>query len=92
MIKPTVGRVVWFYKWVEGQGYKGPLAAHICQVHSDTHVNLMVIGSDGVPRPALTVELFQTDPVAAMSDYCVWMPYQKGQAAKTEALEKQLAG
>jgi hypothetical protein len=26
-----------------------------------------------------------------MADYCEWMPYQKGQAAKSEELEKELA-
>lgn len=92
MIKPTIGRVVWFYKYVPGQGHKGPLAAHVCAVHSDRHVNLMVIDEVGVPRGELTVTLVQENEECPAADYCCWMPYQIGQAAKTEALAKQLGG
>ena len=91
MIQPTVGRVVWFYKWVGSQGYKGPLAAHVAFVHSDSMVNLMVIDENGNPRPETSVHLRQDDEEREQSDYCEWMPYQKGQAAKTEALEAKLA-
>jgi hypothetical protein len=90
MIKPTVGRVVWFYKYSYGQGHKGPLAAHVAKVFSDLYVNLMVINEDGNPRSETSVLLLQDDMAVPGSDYCTWMPYQKGQAAKTEALEKAL--
>lgn len=89
MIKPTVGRVVWFYKYIPSQGYKGPLAGHVAFVHSDTMVNLMVIDENGHPRSETSVLLVQ-DGQPPSGDYCTWMPYQKGQAAKTEALETQL--
>lgn len=93
MIAPTVGRVVWFYRFVPGQGHKGPLAAHVSQVHSDSCVNLMVITESGSPEPHCSVTLLQEDVDAKPEhDYCTWMPYQKGQAAKTEALEKKLGG
>ncbi len=99
MITPTVGRVVWFYKWNANAGHQGPLAAHVCKVHSDTCVNLMVIGESGVPFSECSVQLLQPrEPREGahkgegqsipQSNYCEWMPYQKGQAAKTEALEK----
>ena len=91
MIKPTVGRVVWFYKSVEGQGHKGPLAAHIAFVHSDILVNLMVIDENGNPRPETSVRLVQEGDKPPPYNYCEWMPYQKGQAAKTEELEKKIA-
>lgn len=91
MIQPTVGRVVWFYKYVPGQGHKGPLAAHVAHVHSDSMVNLMVIDEVGVAHGATSVHLRQDGDEAPQSNYCEWMPYQKGQAAKTEALEKQIA-
>ena len=91
MIKPTVGRVVWFYKYAPHQGHKGPLAAHVACVHSDSMVNLMVIDEAGNPRPETSVFLRQDDQPAPDYDYCEWMPYQKGQAAKTEALEAKLA-
>jgi hypothetical protein len=89
MIKPTVGRVVWFYKYSPGQGHKGPLAAHVAKVIDDSHVNLMVVDEDGNPRPEKNVYLKQGVEDLA-SDYCEWMPYQKGQAAKTEQAETTL--
>jgi hypothetical protein len=89
-IKPTVGRVVWFYKYVAGQGHKGPMAAHVAFVNTDSHINLMVISENGVPHPEIGVFLRQGDDAIPVHDYCEWMPYQKGQAAKAEALEKQL--
>lgn len=90
IIKPTVGRVVWFYKYVPGNGYKGPLAAHICAAWGDACVNLMVIDEGGTPRGETSVRLIQDGDAPPEANYCCWMPYQKGQAAKTEALEKEL--
>jgi hypothetical protein len=91
MISPTVGRVVWFYRYVTGQGHKGPLAAHVACVHSESMVTLMVIDEGGNPRPQGSVLLLQDDQPAPGYDYCTWMPYQKGQAAKTEAVETELS-
>jgi hypothetical protein len=88
MISPTVGRVVWFFKYVPGQGHKGPLAAHVCKVHSDRYVNLMVIDEEGIPRAEKTVYLVQENEESPASDYCCWMPYQIGQAKKTEEVMK----
>lgn len=88
MIVPTVGRVVWFYKHVPGHGHKGPLAAHVAHVHNDSLLNLMVIDEYGHPRSETGVPLKHDDSAdVPASDYATWMPYQKGQAAKTEALE-----
>lgn len=88
MIEPTVGRVVWFYKYSQGQRHKGPLAAHVAKVINIACVNLMVIDEDGNPRPERDVSLYQdvVGEVLPSCDYCCWMPYQKGQAAKYEAL------
>lgn len=91
MIKPTVGRVVWFYKYVPGQGHKGPLAAHVAFVHSDSMVNLMVIDENGNPRAETSVYLRQEGTETPQGNYCEWMPYQKGQAAKTEELERRVS-
>ena len=91
MIKPTVGRVVWFFKYVPGQGHKGPLAAHVAYVHSDSMVNLMAIDENGNPRSETSVYLRQDNSEYPPSNYCEWMPYQQGQAAKAEALEKKLS-
>ncbi len=91
MIRPTIGRVVWFYKSVEPGLHKGPLAAHVCYVHSDSLVNLMVITENGEPSAETSVTLVQENGEVPTFSYCTWMPYQKGQAQKTESLEKQLA-
>lgn len=91
MIVPTTGRVVHFrpngsfgFAHTEEQ----PLAAHVCHVHHDRMVNLMVIDSNGIPHGVTSVTLLQDADVAPETGYyCEWMDYQKGQAAKTEAAE-----
>lgn len=93
MIKPTVGRVVWYYpapgdSLVHSLGQ--PLAAHVANIHSDRLVNLMVIDAMGIPHARPSVVLIQDGDPMPNGPYCVWMPYQKGQAAKTEALETKL--
>ncbi len=93
MIKPTVGRIMWYWpSKVEDEGQ--PLAAIVVRVWSDNMVNLAVFNADGVPQPRTSVPIVQDgSPYAAgNSPYCEWMPYQKGQAAKAEALESQLKG
>jgi len=94
MIKPTVGRVV-LYKARGTMLYPGAgedfQAAIICRVCSDSRVNLVVFDAVGKPMGMTSVLLVQPEDVVPASDYCTWMPYQVGQAAKTEALEKQLA-
>jgi hypothetical protein len=98
MIEPTVGRVVWFYTYVEGQGHKGPLAAHIAAVHSSgstAEVNLMVISSTGDPRSEKNVILLQDDEARPGCDFCTWMPYQKAVAAgvgETKPAKKERKG
>jgi hypothetical protein len=92
MIKPTVGRVVWFYRFSgAGLGHSGPLAAHVAKVHSDRMLNVMVINETGTPFAAPSVPLIQDGEEVPASDYCCWMPYQIGQAAKTEVAEKAIA-
>ena len=100
MIKPTVGRVVWFYP-APGRFYPAPghsfarkddqpLAAHIAYVWSDHLVNLLVIDHDGRVAACASVPLNQGDEHDQPVPYCTWMPYQKGQAAKAEQLEEKL--
>jgi hypothetical protein len=92
MITPTPGRIVWYYP---GAGDKmmrlgtDPLAAMIAGVHSDTLVNLAVFGADGSNYCCEKILLLQDGgpPAQVGEAYCEWMPYQKGQAAKTEALQ-----
>lgn len=94
MIKPTVGRVVWFHPDKPGSVArpKGvPLAAIVAFVHSDALVNLAVFDVNGSTFARSSVPLIQDGEEKPDGPYCEWMPYQKGQAAKTEAAEKQLA-
>lgn len=88
MISPTVGRVVWFHPHVDaGRDPNGqPLAAIVAKVIDDRKVNLTVSNADGSTFGAQHVTLLQdgdvlTDPT---EPYAEWMPFQKGQAAKTE--------
>lgn len=93
VIKPTPGRVVWFHGPRDGRmalNGSEPCAALICYVWSDDMVNLVVFDHNGVPHSRTSV---QTKEVlgANAAAWWEWMPYQKGQAAKTEELEEQLA-
>jgi hypothetical protein len=102
MIKPTIGRVVW-YTPSESDGrqlthspamtvYGDTLAAIVTHVWSDSCVNLTVFDSNGMPHGRTSVMLHQGEGPCTSSPYCEWMPFQKGQAAKYEQLESKLAG
>jgi hypothetical protein len=93
MIDPTPGRVV-HYRPPGSHPSDQPHAAHIAFVHNARLVNLMIISDDGIAYPGTEIPLLQDgDPVptGAHRGYAEWMPYQKGQAAKTEALQAQVA-
>jgi RecB family endonuclease NucS len=95
MIKPTVGRVVWYHPAADSRvphSKEQPLAAIICFVHSDSMVNLSVFDSNGGQSQRTSVHLVQEGEDAAVdAEWCMWMPYQKGQAAKTEDVTAKLA-
>jgi hypothetical protein len=88
MIVPTVGRVVWFWKDTK---QSQPLAAMIAFVHNDRMVNLGYLTAEGAHIGAMSVPLIQEGDERPARRFCEWLPYQKGQAAKTEQLEAQLA-
>lgn len=99
IIEPTVGRIVWYYppgvKPGVPRNKRQPLAAIVTYVWSNTCVNLAIFDENGRPiaEPPTSVLLVQEgNPRPDGGNFCEWMPYQKGQAAKTEAVEKQLAG
>lgn len=93
MIKPTVGRVVWYRPFLDpGAVESEPLAAMIAHVGSDRLVNLAVFDAVGASNSRKGVPLLQDgDPRPHGGGFAEWMPYQKGQAAKTEAVEAQLS-
>lgn len=89
-IAPTVGRMLWFYPdQQDGERYQGlPLAAVVAAVNEDGTVNLGVFDANGCTSGRRNVLLIQgDDPSPAAGDFCKWMPYQLGQAAKTEQAE-----
>lgn len=93
-IIPTVGRICWYTQdesehWpsIEGQ----PFAAIVAGVLPSGNVNLDVIDAEGGHHPKLDVT-FHEGEEPCPGGHAQWMPYQLGQAAKTEAAEKQASG
>lgn len=86
VIKPTVGRVVWYYpSGKHPDNGDQPLAAIVAHVWSDSCVNLAVFGANGdpmmhPPTSNLLVQAGETMPSGG--NFCCWMPYQVGQAKK----------
>lgn len=86
MIKPTIGRKVWWWQHGENNAQQ-PEDATVVYVHSDRCVNLHVIDHNGNARPVTSAHLVQpgdgeegashAKPVAC---YATWMPFQVGQA------------
>lgn len=102
-IIPTVGRVVYFTPAaVDDQSIipdwqSGVCAALVTAVHNDNCVNLSVFDANGQHHARCSVCHVSTLPEVPEGgvqkyDYWDWMPYQKGQAAKTEQLEAKLTG
>lgn len=105
-IFPTVGRVVWYWPSAEETkrrfmsdkhmrqedvGGPQPFAAQIVYVLNNRTVNLSVTDHHGRVHARHDVQLVQDGEEAPKGAYCRWMPYQVGQAAKTEAAEKAAA-
>jgi hypothetical protein len=82
MIKPTIGRVVWYWL-AHGTPQSKPLAAIVCHVETDFLVNLAVFDVEGNQSGATGVPLIQDDQERPTTHYCEWMPYQKQVAAGT---------
>lgn len=86
-IKPTVGRVVWFHPDPASQVV---LSAQIAHVNEDGTLNIGYLNKYGAHASATDVPLCQAGDEAPNGPYCEWMPYQLGQAAKTERAESDL--
>lgn len=92
MIKPTIGRVVLVRNRSGKIGVQDE-AALVTYVHGDTCINVGGFDANGNHFAATSVPLHHGDDADAPAWlHAAWMPFQKGQAAKTEALEKQVAG
>lgn len=83
MIKPTVGRVLWYWP---NSSAEAPLSAQVARVFNDRCVTLGVLDKHGNSFNAISVQLLQDDDERPDSTpFCEWMPYQKEQAEKVEA-------
>jgi hypothetical protein len=93
VIEPTRGRVVLFTPAkTDNIAHDGkPLAAIIVHVHSNSTINLTVFDAFGRVHPRTSVQLLdEQEQGAEGAAFAEWMPYQKGQAAKTERAESDL--
>jgi hypothetical protein len=88
MIKPTVGRVVWVFRPNHTNDPTQPEAALIAYVWNDRLINVGGVDHSGAPFALACLPLVQDDEPKPEGNFAAWMPYQKGQAAKTEQLEK----
>lgn len=88
MIKPSTGRVLHYFPSVDASLAPNaqPLAALLAGVVNDTTVNLTVSNFDGSTFAAQNVQLVQEGDqvIDPAKPFARWMPYQLGQAAKTE--------
>lgn len=92
MIKPTVGRIIWVRNRPGSINSVQPEAGQVVFVHGNQSVN--VVGHDGNGTPFVLMSLYLAQegiplPFEGML-HAEWMPYQVGQAAKTEELEKRI--
>lgn len=90
IITPTVGRVVWVFRPYDTKDATQPEAALVTYVWDDRLINVAGFDHDGKLFALTSLVLVQPDEPKPEGNFAVWMPYQKGQAAKTEQLEKQI--
>jgi hypothetical protein len=83
MIKPTVGRVVWYWTAQMIKNQQQPYAAIITFVHSDKLINIAYFDADGRAGSNTSVLLLQDgeEKPDYGRPYCEWMPYQKAVAS-----------
>lgn len=90
-IKPTNGRVLWFFPHANSTLNKGrdgqPLAATVAHVNGDETVNLTVHAVDGSTLAVQYVPILQ-DGEDQASQHARWMPYQVGQARKEQQSDR----
>ena len=84
MIKPTIGRVVWFtpFHAADKLPQEQPNAALIAYVHGDRCINVGGFDANGNHFAACSVTLLQDDDLPPPNGYyAMWMPYQVKTAA-----------
>lgn len=86
MIKPSIGRAVWYYPDGKRQLDAGaqPCSAHVAYVHGDRMVNIGYLTHGGIALSMTSVVLVQEGDEIPDGPFCCWMPFQIN-AAKQEA-------
>jgi hypothetical protein len=94
-IKPTNGRIVWFYPAIgdpafppitpEYRAERGGYAAMVTWCHNDGTISVLAADGAGNPHGRRLLPLRQDDEPDPEGAFCEWMPYQRGQAAKHDA-------
>ncbi len=82
MIKPTIGRVVWFYPTADSSGQAQPALVNF--VHSERCINVAGFNHGGTPFSQNSCLLIQEGDPEPSGAHARWMPYQVGQAKKQE--------
>ncbi len=85
MIKPSIGRKVWYWPGlatVHASVSDQPHDATICAVWSDTCVNLAIRDANGAAYAMTSVLLLQEGAARPAHQFAEWMPYQISQAKK----------
>lgn len=75
MIRPTVGRIVYFYAKLDID----PMPAIITAVWGDDCINAVIFDYNGrpLPNPPTSITLVQPgEEKPDNSPFCEWMPYQ----------------
>lgn len=95
VIAPTVGRVLWYFPKTGDllTLTTRPCAAIIAHVNEDGTLNVNAHDHYGNTAPRQNVPLVQDDEDDSSltgRSYCRWMPYQLGQAARTDDALAQL--
>ena len=85
MIKPTIGRQVWFKPNPVNVPELTHAATVVC-VHSDTLVNLAVLDGYGELYQRRSVTLVQPGEAEPAAPFCHWMPYQVTAAKPAPAI------
>jgi hypothetical protein len=86
MIKPTIGRVVWVFRPLHTNDINQAEPAFVCYVWNDRMINVAGFDHNGQPFALTSLQLVQDDEPKPEGNFAAWMPYQKAQAAATDAL------
>lgn len=87
MIKPTVGRVVWVVRPRSTNDISQPEAGLVAYVWNDRCINVAGFDHNGEPFRLTSLTLIQDEEPKPEGNFACWMPYQKGQALKNDALD-----